>query len=166
MTPAPPDPPPPEDRGPLPGDCTAGFAPVYARIFRADPVRTRRILDEVRQRLGPRIDGDAAARTELVLAEILNNIALHGRPLPPGGYPQAQAAVIHLRIALDGVAPLCMLSDTGRPIPAHCIHDPQAPAPALLPENGFGWSLIRALTGRLHYMRDGQRNLLCFSIPA
>ncbi|MDP1578473.1 MAG: ATP-binding protein, partial [Cypionkella sp.] len=62
---------------------------------------------------------------------------------------------------------LCMISDTGAPMPGG-----QLPAGVLaplgdfadLPEGGFGWHLIRSLSKDLSYRREGGRNLLSFRL--
>ena len=107
----------------------------------------------------PAADCDTA---ELVLAELLNNIAEHAYAgLPPG------AVDIQLERLTKAIKVL--LSDHGRSMP-----DGRLPGGALpdanvpledLPEGGFGWFLIFTLTENLSYIRSGDRNMLRFELP-
>lgn len=152
--------------------------PCYDRIFRAEAASVRRILIEAGQTLGPALGPEVMGRVELVLAELLNNVAEHGlrpdrcdlcnitcevetgRPAPYG------AAVIRLRVVAQHGGVACILTDNGIEIPPDCLTHPQFPLPSNLPEGGVGWPLIHDLTRQLHYVRDGQRNFLAFRIPA
>ena len=95
---------------------------------------------------------------ELVLAEVLNNIAEHAYADAPGPIE------VHLAQDRGGIA--CEVRDRGAAMPQGCL--PQGRLPALdgpdLPEGGFGWHLIRALTHDLCYERDGTGNRLSFRI--
>lgn len=143
---------------------------VHSHLFRADPLVTRHVLAEVAALITPAMGPDLAARAELVLAEMINNVAQHGVPTGPDGdrapAGQDRRTAIRLCIALAPHGPVCILADRGQAIPRACIEAPPAPVPASLPESGFGWGLIRQLTDQLCYARDGGRNILFFRIPA
>lgn len=99
---------------------------------------------------------------ELVLAEVLNNIAEH-----------AYAGQIGLvAVTLSDVPPgiLCLVTDQGRPmprgtLPEGCQSGRTGLALADLPEGGFGWHLIRSLTRDLAYERVAGTNRLSFLLP-
>lgn len=101
---------------------------------------------------------------EIALAEVLNNIVEHAAP------SDAQGAI---RISACGLrdALTVYVSDDGRPmpglrLPSGAPHDLGVPLPEL-PEGGFGWGLVRALTSGLRYRRRLGRNELAlrFSCP-
>ena len=73
--------------------------------------------------------------------------------------------MIQLSIVLEAGGIHCTLSDTGLAIPQACISASHCPDPDALPENGFGWPLIRLLVEQLRYVREGGRNVLSFRIP-
>lgn len=156
----------PSDSGRDPGQVIRTY------LFQADAAHTRRVLAEVARLIAAAMGPDLAARTELVLAELINNVTEHGavpipdHPVAPIDPGRNGKTVIQLRIALHSDGPVCTLSDTGLAIPPACIEDRQCPIPANLPENGFGWPLVHKLTDRLHYVRDRGRNILSFRVPA
>ena len=104
---------------------------------------------------------DARGTAELVLAEVLNNVAEHAYAEGPG-----QVAVTLTPVAA-GV--FCLVEDQGSPMPGG--HLPKGRLPAVepgmtdLPEGGFGWHLIRSLTRDLTYLRSGGCNRLSFLLP-
>lgn len=152
------------------GGDAGGDRVMHTRLFRADMTRNRQILLEVTGLITPAMGGDLADRAELVLAELLNNIAKHGViPLPDqqdhAPSPGPVGAVIQLCLVLETGGIHCTLSDTGLAIPQACISASRCPDPDMLPENGFGWPLIRLLVDRLCYVRKGGRNILSFRIP-
>ncbi|MBA3908495.1 MAG: ATP-binding protein [Rhodobacter sp.] len=105
---------------------------------------------------------DHRATVELVLAEVLNNIAEHAYAAGAG------ATSVTLRLISTGLS--CQFSDCGLPMPGGRLPDgklsvtPVTPT-ADLPEGGFGWHLIRSLTQDLHYTRADGQNRLAFLIP-
>ncbi len=106
------------------------------------------------------LDADSREVAELVLAEVLNNIAEHA--YGGGGGPVSLA----LRQRAGELA--CRVADKGRPMPGNRLPDATLPdlAPSdSLPQGGFGWPLIRGLTCRLRYRRQTGFNILLFSIP-
>ena len=71
-------------------------------------------------------------------------------------------------LQVDGEAIHCAISDHGREI-AGLADGTRAtkpcPVPSDLPEGGWGWALIEALTTDLAYRKDGGRNTLSFRVP-
>lgn len=100
--------------------------------------------------------------TELVLAEVLNNIVEHACANLPDGR-------ISVRIRNCTSALRCQVHDNGCRMPGGNPPDGRHPDPggpvAELPEGGFGWMLIRGLTQDLLYRRKGDGNTLGFVIP-
>ena len=103
------------------------------------------------------LSADHRATAEIVLAEVLNNIAEHAYSGVPGD--------IFIQLAATPAGLECRIADRGREMPGG-----SPPAGALpqedLPEGGFGWYLIRSLTHGLTYQRKDGQNLLHFVIPA
>ena len=125
--------------------------------FRSDPetvhravVRLRRWIEAAGAPAGP------AADAELVLAEVLNNVAEHAYPDRPGPV----AVALHM----VGGFLICRVRDRGRPLPDGAL--PGAALPprdgprADLPEGGFGWYLIRTLAFGVRYRRHGGESTL------
>lgn len=149
-----PDPGPPDARFPTP-------SPLLRLRFSADAEAVRAALRSVAASLAEAgIDLIDQATVELVLAEVLNNIAEHA-------YGAAMPGEVGLTLARSGPALSCRVTDTGRKLPGG--RPPSAsrksPDPDALPEGGFGWPLIHALTRRLGYRHQGGENRLSFEIP-
>lgn len=94
---------------------------------------------------------------EVALAEALNNIVEHA-------YSGADAGPIRLSCSLMGRRLDIRICDAGRPLPDDRLPpglrvDLDVPL-ADLPEGGFGWFLIRALTTDIRYDRCGASNHL------
>lgn len=100
---------------------------------------------------------DDCGTIEIVLAEILNNIVEHA-------YAPLCEGPVRLGASRSGHILRIELCDRGLPMPGLVLPDQGFPdasvARETLPEGGFGWALIRALSHSLDYRRDGQRNLL------
>jgi serine/threonine-protein kinase RsbW len=117
----------------------------------------RALLAEIRGWLSLRgLDDAACGRIEIVLAEALNNVVEHASLDPK------DEITLDMTLAPDGVG--VDLRDPGAPLPG--LTPPRGDPPTLadnrdaLPEGGFGWFLIRALTSDLHYARtDGENRL-------
>lgn len=99
---------------------------------------------------------------ELVVAEVLNNIVEHAYEDRAGGEIRLTLNLVRDRLCIEFV-------DFGQPMPGG---SPPEGAPANLdvdinelPEGGFGWFLIRALSENLAYSHDGRRNHLTLCIP-
>ena len=124
----------------------------------ATAVDVRRMLGELRVRLAAEnLSDDDCSNIEIALAETLNNIVEHA--YRPGAH-----GTITLTLMVGQRRLTCEVRDNGVAMPG--LAPPAGTAPditsqrATLPEGGFGWSLIRALTARLHYLRDGEENRL------
>lgn len=99
---------------------------------------------------------------ELVLAEVLNNIAEHAYA------GQGGPVMVTLQDVPLGIG--CLLVDQGAPMPGGTLPEgSQAGRTGLaladLPEGGFGWHLIRSLTRDLAYTRVAGTNRLSFLLP-
>jgi serine/threonine-protein kinase RsbW len=159
-----PKPPQPALRKPAPPDTAPpDTAPLrIALSLRAEAGEVRRALC----RLACRLDAaglapEDAAAAELVLAEALNNVVEHAFAGRAPGW-------IGLLLERRGADLACQVRDRGRPmpggrLPAAC--GGPAPDPTTLPEGGFGWLLIGALTRDLAYARDARGNVLSFRLP-
>lgn len=99
--------------------------------------------------------------SEIVLAEVLNNIVEHAY--------RGISGQIQISVARNaGVLDICIV-DRGEPMP-----DLKLPSgelrPSLdvqdLPEGGFGWPLIHSLTQDLHYQRVQGQNILQFRMAS
>lgn len=144
---------------------TFGVTPAILELeLASDWMAVRGALSRVLAALKPRgLTRDQEETFELILAEILNNIVEHA-------YDQ-QVGTITLRLSAEDLAVRCEVTDHGREMPggappAGGTIPTEAEMAALavpeLPEGGFGWSLIRALTQDLRYDRDGKTNRLSF----
>lgn len=98
---------------------------------------------------------------ELVLAEVLNNIAEHAYSAGPGP----------VSVTLTPVAggTQCLVVDQGAAMPDGRVPVGNLPSATAamedLPEGGFGWHLIHSLTRDLSYRRTGPCNRLSFLLP-
>lgn len=133
-------------------------APSLTLVFQADPLSVRQALEGMLTcpPLSCLADEDRGM-AELVLAEVLNNVAEHA-------YGEAGGKVeVRLRRQPDGLHSLIL--DDGREMPGGQLPEGRLPAGegvALedLPEGGFGWHLIWSLCSELTYARvDGQNQL-------
>lgn len=106
---------------------------------------------------GAGLAADLLSRVEMVVAEVLNNIAEHA-------YRAVQVAPVRLAAELCGGALCVRVRDCGRPMPGGALPDGTLPSHDvsrdLLPEGGFGWFLIRAQSDFLFYRREGRENTL------
>ncbi len=95
---------------------------------------------------------------EIVLAEILNNIAEHAYSAGEGP--------IRLWLGWAEGRLSCRIEDEGLPMPGGSPPVGRPPRPEDLAEGGFGWHLIRSLAADLAYERARGVNRLCFTLPA
>jgi Anti-sigma regulatory factor (Ser/Thr protein kinase) len=95
--------------------------------------------------------------TELVLGEILNNVAEHA-------FADGQTGITRLSVCRQRNGLVFHIVDQGKPLPG--LELPKGAAPDIgtnrnsLPEGGFGWFLIRHLAKDLRYQRKGGQNIL------
>ncbi|AUM73255.1 ATP-binding protein [Paracoccus jeotgali] len=131
----------------------------FNRSFVARPRLVREVLQAMTTALARATSPEHLGRTELVLAELLNNVTQHGRGMGAGPAP-----FIHLGVVVQPQGLVCSVSDDGGLLPRLCLRAP-APDPQDYPEGGFGWYLIGHLTQSLIYFREGERNYLAFTVP-
>ncbi|MCA8868664.1 MAG: ATP-binding protein [Rhodobacteraceae bacterium] len=131
--------------------------------FPATGVGVRRALEKLHRILdGFHLRSCNVEIAELVLAEVLNNIAKHAFAGGPSG-------IVRLTLCLQGRWLIFTVIDHGRPLPGQKL--PRGAEPRIgpereqLPEGGFGWFLIRHLSDNLCYRRQGNMNLLELRIP-
>jgi serine/threonine-protein kinase RsbW len=109
---------------------------------------------------------DLRTRTQIALAEACNNIVEHAYA-PPCDI--ADPAIV-LDIAGDRGGLQVTLRDRGRampdgPLPSHDL-PPMDPDDLFgLPEGGFGWALLRAMTRALSISHRNGQNILRFRLP-
>jgi len=136
------------DTGPSPLVFTAdpaGVRAALARLIAASPVKD--------------LPEEDRGTVELVLAEVLNNVAEHAYD---GGSGPVE---VGLSATPRGIA--CCIVDSGLAMPDGQLPRGHLPpvTPDDLPEGGFGWHLIRSLTADLTYARTAGQNRLSFLIP-
>lgn len=130
--------------------------------FAASQHAVRVALADVRGALAKLpIAEETVEAVELVLAEALNNVIKHAYADSSG--------LVRLEIDADHDTLSCALVDHGRPMPDG--QPPQGRSLTLdlpledLPEGGFGWLLIRALTSEIGYVRGAGSNRLLLRLP-
>lgn len=122
----------------------------------------REALVEVRERLarGP-FSEEEIATIEVVLAEVMNNVAEHAYAWRRDG-----EMLLALRLTADGL--LVSVTDEGRPMPDSELPFGQRLDPTLpvgdMPEGGFGWLIIRQLAREVAYVRQEGVNQLSFRV--
>lgn len=141
--------------------------PMFHRILQAEPTTVRETLTAVRERFRQEVSDDTLGRLELVLAEVMNNIAEHAAVTCTELGCKGEQTLIHLCIVSHRAGLACALTDDGVSLPPDCLLPRNLPqlAQQELPEGGFGWYLIQDLTQELCYYREDQRNFLAFRVP-
>jgi serine/threonine-protein kinase RsbW len=131
-------------------------------VIENTPLAVRGALATLWSALAPlKLAPEASETLELVLAEVLNNIVEHA-------YPDGARGEISVTGQKTGNRFYVSVKDSGCPMPG--LTPPATPLPETgstleqLPEGGFGWFLIHALTDDLHYTREKNQNLLTFSM--
>lgn len=129
----------------------------------ATPHGVRAALLQMRRLLcGDAVNRDDRGTCETVMAEVLNNIVEHACAGRADG-------MIEVVLVYDGFGLLVDVKDDGAPMPGGRLPEPHRAALDVacedLPEGGFGWSVIRALTTGLLYRRTGGVNRLQFRVP-
>jgi serine/threonine-protein kinase RsbW len=146
---------------PAPDPGPAG--PALRLAFAADALSVR---DGLRRLMSDpivaRLAEDDRSTVELVLAEVLNNVAEHAY------FAGFGTVEVTLTPAVDGFG--CLIIDYGDAMPGNALPEGRPPwaeglAPDDLPEGGFGWHLIRSLARDIAYRRDGAENRLGFFVP-
>ncbi|MFO1176093.1 MAG: ATP-binding protein [Paracoccaceae bacterium] len=143
-------------------DLSAAPAERAAFRFRAELGEVRSVLRRAVARFARQITAEDAGALELTLAEVLNNIVEHAYAGQPGG-------PISLTIWREPARLGCLVEDRGQAMPGLAPPDPPLAAIAGqagdLPEGGWGWALIRAMTEDLAYDRRQGVNRLRFGVP-
>lgn len=101
---------------------------------------------------------DMVQRTEIIVAEVANNIVEHG-------CTSSRNIARTLKWRIAGTTLCIMVSDHGREIPDTVFREQIGfPDSAQLPEGGFGLGLIQTLCDSLRYKRIKGRNYLLLKI--
>jgi len=137
----------------------------FTHRFRATELAARGGIVAVMARLRALdLPEQIAGDVELALAEAVNNVTEHA-------YRERDDGTITVTARLEDKRLVLRISDNGLPMP-----DGKMPQPRThdlsgraeeLPEGGFGWGLIHALTSTVRYDRRAQRNTLSmvFTLP-
>jgi serine/threonine-protein kinase RsbW len=142
----------------MPDDPTAKAVSDQTRIvISSDPMAVRQGLKSLFQSLLLQgLEEVDCGKAEIVLAEALNNIVEHAYA---DGSGEIELTICVNRQGLD-----CRIVDHGAPMPGEALPAGILAAPEDLPEGGFGWSLIRALSEDLRYARVAGQNQLTFRL--
>ena len=109
------------------------------------------------------LSDDEIGVVELVMAETLNNIVEHAFRDHP------QPGLIRIRCQYHSNNLYLRITDLGDAMPNSVLPQPKGldidVAVEDLPEGGFGWGLIRALTGDVSYARSGPMNITTMRVP-
>jgi len=130
----------------------------------ADPIAVRDaiigVMKSLQQEFPPNLEGIVS--TEIVLAEVLNNIVEHS-------YESTNMGAIHISVLCNDDMISVETRDYGVPMPG--LTPPKGDQDELpmavddLPEGGFGWFFIRTLSSLMEYRRCGKQNIFCVQIP-
>jgi serine/threonine-protein kinase RsbW len=147
----------PGDRAGMPAQRDPGLPDATRIVIPSDPVAVRQGLESLFQSLLLRqLDDADRGKAEIVLAEALNNIVEHAYA---DGTGEIELTIRVNRQGLD-----CRIVDHGAPMPNETLPSGLLAAPETLPEGGFGWHLIRALSQDLRYARVAGQNQLTFRL--
>ncbi|GAB4388191.1 ATP-binding protein [Albidovulum sp.] len=130
--------------------------------LRAEPLAVREALRAAVACYARDVPSETVGTLQMALAEVLNNIVEHA-------YLDRGDGMIELHLRREGAALCCDVTDRGLPLaglalPAGALPPTEGGAESL-PEGGWGWALIRAVTTDLAYSRCGGANHLHFKIP-
>lgn len=108
--------------------------PVFVTSFMATPLAVRATLTALLKRFHDEVSDDVLGRLQLVLAEVLNNVAEHGASEDGSYGPQ-----IHLCVTRHPRGLACAITDDG--VAARQLPLAAQPAPAWHPDRGIarGW---------------------------
>jgi serine/threonine-protein kinase RsbW len=141
-----------------PADAVPGFT---LRVL-ARNRSIREALADCRARLARiPLSEEELATVEVVLAEVMNNVAEHAYAWRRDG-----EMVLGLRLVAEGL--LVSVTDEGRPMPDQELPFGQRLDPTVplgdMPEGGFGWLIIRQLARDVAYVRHEGVNQLSFRV--
>ncbi|RLJ51891.1 serine/threonine-protein kinase RsbW [Litoreibacter meonggei] len=136
----------------------------FEETINADPISVRDAILEIMRRIQHEFpaQSEGIVSTEIVLAEVLNNIAEHS-------YQDSNLGDIIVSVLCTDVMISFETRDYGLPMPG--LTPPETELEALpvgaedLPEGGFGWFFIRSLSSHMEYLRTGSQNIFCVQIP-
>lgn len=132
----------------------------FRLVFDSDPMAVRTALRTLFDRRPLHLlSEDDRGTAEIVLSEALNNIVEHAYAAHQG---QIEVIVCVMQGAL-----ICTVIDQGLPMPGETLPEgrlPEVRGIEDLPEGGFGWHLIRALSTDLAYRRVNGHNELRFRL--
>jgi sigma-B regulation protein RsbU (phosphoserine phosphatase) len=104
------------------------------------------------------IEEAAALDLELCVHELVANLVLHGGAT-------ARFAPVRVSLAFDGGSARVRIEDSGRPFDP--LLEPERPVPASFEEltlGGYGIPIVRRLARDLRHRREGDRNILEFTV--
>jgi serine/threonine-protein kinase RsbW len=129
-------------------------------VFESEPMAVRAALRTLFEGRPLRLlSEDDRGTAEIVLSEALNNIVEHAYA--------ATSGTIEVSLRVVKGALICTIVDQGLPMPGEELPEgrlPEVRGVDDLPEGGFGWHMIRALSNDLAYRRVKGRNELRFSL--
>ncbi len=132
-------------------------------VFPSGEMSVRQALSVLREKLQQlHLDEHENGTVEIVLGEVFNNVVEHAYGPETSGSIEmrcvADDEALHFQVVDAGAAMPGLTPPDGRPANVDCALEE-------LPEGGFGWFLVRELTGSLEYRREEGRNILTFDIP-
>lgn len=135
----------------------------YEETINADPISVRDAILEVMARLQNEFpaQSEGIISTEIILAEVLNNIAEHS-------YEGSNLGSILVSVLCTDDMISIETRDYGGPMPG--LTPPETELEEIpmavedLPEGGFGWFFIRSLSTHMEYRRVGSQNIFCVQI--
>lgn len=136
----------------------------YEDSINADPFSIRDTILEIMRCLQTEFpaQSEGIISTEIVLAEVMNNIAEHS-------YQGTNLGTMSISVLCTDDIISLETRDFGMPMPGLSPPDPDLKDPIEqihdLPEGGFGWFFIRTLSSHMEYRRIGTQNIFCAQIP-
>ena len=136
----------------------------FEETINADPISVRDAILEIMRRIQHEFpaQSEGIISTEIVLAEVLNNITEHS-------YEGSNLGDVVVSVLCTDDMISIETRDYGLPMPGLTPPETELEAPPIgvedLPEGGFGWFFIRSLSSHLEYRHTGSQNIFCVQIP-
>lgn len=136
----------------------------FEEVINADPITVRETILQIMERLQHEFpsQSEGVISTEIVLAEVLNNISEHS-------YQASNLGDVTISVLCTDDMISIETRDFGVPMPGLSPPDSELEEIPMdvedLPEGGFGWFFIRSLSSHLEYRRTGTQNIFCVQIP-
>ena len=135
----------------------------YEDTINADPISVSESIIEIMSRLTAEFpaQSEGIVSTEIVLAEVLNNIAEHS-------YEETNLGDVSVSVLCTDDLVSIETRDYGLPMPG--LTPPKTELEDIpmevddLPEGGFGWFFIRSLSSHMEYRRVGSQNIFCVQV--